>query len=160
MLVTTGTDGTVRVHALSINLRGKRIAGRRGNSSRNARPVSKGSGEEIASPDRIIGGADGEGAAHKASSTEYDRNRKLDEKSEAVARPPPETGMGIGVSIQFRACLGGACSDFGRVPNSDGGASAERVDDDLETSKEREGSPRDGGATKIVTSVTAFYHRA
>ncbi|CAM9928993.1 unnamed protein product, partial [Sphacelaria rigidula] len=68
--------------------------------------------------------------------------------------------MGIGVSIQFRACLGGACSDFGRVPNSDGGASAERVDDDLETSKEREGSPRDGGATKIVTSVTAFYHRA
>lgn len=167
VLVTTGADGTVRVHTLTVNLRGKRITGRNRNSRRKA-PQAEGSGAEVAgmgasttatTSDGVDGGGTKDGPSRDSSEDGGGTGERGKKSESASPRAPPKTGTGVRVTVEFRVCLGAACSDVVGASASNERASTGTVEDGLEESRGRESSSQ-GGMAKAVTSVTAFYHRA
>lgn len=150
VLVTAGVDGTARVHSLTVRLRGKRVAG--GRDSKNERPrgsegeTSHQAKESRAPPtpeniaDRSSGGAVGDQG--KGSSGE----KMLEGDRGGPSASRSRTAMGVGITAEFRVCLGSVCAEEVRAgPSGDRGA--ETLD----------GSAQETGA--IVTSMDAFYYR-
>lgn len=138
VLVTAGADGTVRVHTLTIYLRGKKIAGRSRSGPRRSnstRPTKGGADGELV---ESAGDTEGTSAAQGRSRRTPDRDGDgdgNDVRDEALSHPssPQETSMGVGVIAEFRICLGSACAGEGVAH---------------------------GGVEPVVTRVAAFFSRA
>lgn len=149
VLVTAGTDGTMRVHVLTVRLHGKRVAGRRDDKEKS-RGGRSGGGSSRRRKEPKSQTADGE-----ISGGDVDRTRKPSSGPEAgrtdldgPSASLPMTALGVGASAEFRVCLGSACVDGSR----DGQAA--RVE---ETGQSR---ALPGKAADVATSMDAFYHRA
>lgn len=162
VLVTAGADGTVRVHALTVRFRGKRVAGGgdgketyRGRAGRDSRRREK----SQTPPTTRVDGSNGKTKRSRNSKGVQDEDERDSHPDEPVVSPPV-TAMGVGITVEFRVCLGRACGNGSRDEQpasavSEGGAHVGPTDD---------GGPEVSaipprGAAATVTSMDAFYHR-
>ncbi len=181
VLVTAGADGTARVHSLAVHYRGKQVAGAgmRGDRARRD-SSSRGSAKRKEETLGGAGGSDGRGSGSSGSSSSSgsgsstaermpqkkapsagktsERDGSSGGKRRSVS-PPPATAMGVGIAVEFKTCLGSACSGF-----EDGsqiqGAEAAGVNASGGDADATSGSlPAHGGAA-TVTSMDAYYHRS
>ena len=86
---------------------------------------------------------DGSYGQRKASKAEVDGGGGGDKSR--LPPTPPATAMGVGISVDFKACLGSACDSSGDTKD-DIGVEAGSVPSQVETA--------------TVTSMDAFYHRS
>eukprot|EP00752_Nemacystus_decipiens_P016235 g14515.t2 len=205
VVATAGADGTVRVHALTVHYRGKRVAGAGAGGSRSRRkestgkrkegPVGGSSGErdggsrprnlqEEETPPRTAtqtgeaaveenrtgnsGGGGGSSSSSSSSSRRHDVNSGRTEASKTnevggssgggksrSPPTPPATAMGVGIAVEFKACLGSACDRSGDGSRLQGVEAAKNDVGDAGA-----GSVPRPGETATVTSMDSFYHRS
>lgn len=131
VVVSVGADGSVRVHALKVYLRGKRVAG---------------------------GARDGKEQGSRKAGTPSTSGRRF-ENQDGLSDLPPETAIGVAIASDFQVCLGPSCASrpLGeksdpeeRSPNKSGDEEDARIAADV--------LPSDEPAS--ITSVDVFYHRA
>ena len=175
MLVTAGADGTVRVHALTVRFRGKRVAGDRGGKGK--KPLGGGGAgsrrheqqqqqqQQRQQQEPSTAEDAPETSAGVPESDRNTRNKKgyntgnaRDGSRGGPLGSPPATAKGVEMTARFRVCLGSEC---GRGPQDERVVSAAANGD-------AGVGPDDEGATSLpagedvaaVTSMDAYYHRA
>lgn len=140
VVVSVGADGAVRVHALKVYLRGKRVAGgARDGKENGSRKAEKARTEE---------------------GTPSTSGRRLDNQ-DGLSDLPPETMIGVAIALDFQVCLGPSCASGPLGEKLPTAGSEERRPNksvDEEDARTVDGLPPDASA--LITSVDVFYHRA
>lgn len=151
VLLTTGTDGTLRVHALTVYLNGRKIIGRSSgggdSSGRKQRPVGTGGGSS---------GRSGLEASREEGYREGESDGGDGGVHSEVRRTPSGQALhGLEIVARPRLCLGLSCpSDSGdEAGEMSSGAQGVLTDD----GGRRTNWFRADGAT--VTSTAIFHHR-
>lgn len=175
VLVTAGADGTVRVHALTVRFRGKRVAGGRGGKGNKPLGGSGGVGgagsrrheqqqqqEQVPStaenaPDISVG--DPEDDRKTRSKKGFNTGDARGGSRDRSLGSPPMTARGVEMTARFRVCLGSEC---GRGPQDERTVNAAANGDagvgpDDEGAQSLPGGEEDMAA---VTSMDAYFHRA
>lgn len=149
LLLTTGTDGTVRVHALTVLINGRRVAGRV-HPSRRKQSKSKPDGDGTKKSNKSKKGSGDE----KQGVVESSRDEEGKEDG-VPGEVSGEHAQGMEVKAQFRLCLGSACpSTPAGGCEVDLGPGQAVADVELERRLTSADSPE-----KAITSTTAFFHR-
>ncbi|CAM9857609.1 unnamed protein product, partial [Laminaria digitata] len=170
VLVTAGADGTVRVHALTVRFRGKRVAGagsRRQEQQQQQQkqekqvPSTAEQAPEISAGDP---GSDRKSRNTKGSNAVHARDGSRD----GPHGSPPATARGVGMTAKFRVCLGLKCGRGAQDERTVSAAADEDEDagvgpDDKGDTGAAAQSLPDGEEEEelvAVTSMDAYYHRA
>lgn len=174
VLVTAGADGTVRVHALTVRFRGKRVAGGRGGKGNKPLGGSGGGGgagsrrheqqqqEQVPSttenaPDISAGDPEDDGKTR--SKKGYNTGDARGGSRDRPLGSPPATARGVEMTARFRVCLGSEC---GRGPQDERAVNA-AANGDASVGPNDEGAQiLPGGEEDMaaVTSMDAYFHRA
>lgn len=166
VLVTAGADGTARVHALAVYYRGRQVAGVgvRGGRSDHGSKRKKAEASDPSTSSR------GEARRRGKGSSEKKRDNGGGDGPHGSPPPPPATAMGVGVTVEFKTCLGSACrSPDGLSQLQSTGGDGETVSvgsgggggGDQETAVLMSGSlPPKGETATTITSMDAFFHRS
>ena len=170
VLITAGADGSLRVHALKVYLKGKRVAGgSRDGGKGSSRGVEKANAKGRSSKhsrkaSTTSDPAEGSSADERRTEAEVESSsgaRRRDSRDGSSLVPPPATAIGIGISSEFRVCLGPACGDglLGEETSIAGSGEHAQNDSAKEEDTKTPGSfPQ--AASASITSVDVFYHRA
>ncbi|CBJ26081.1 expressed unknown protein [Ectocarpus siliculosus] len=165
VLVTAGADGTARVHALAVYYRGRQVAGvgvRGGRSDPSGRRKKAEASDPSSSSTRGEAPRRGTGSSEKKGDHGGDRPH-------GSPPPPPATAMGVGVTVEFKTCLGSACRSPDGLSQLRGmGGDGETVSvgngggGDQETAGSVSGSlpPQGEEMATVITSMDAFFHRS
>ncbi|CAN0023064.1 unnamed protein product [Ectocarpus sp. 12 AP-2014] len=174
VLVTAGTDGTARVHALAVYYRGKQVAGvgvRGGRSDQSGRRKKAKASDPSGSSSPGEAPRRGKGSSEKKG----DHGGGGGDRSHGSPAPPPTTAMGVGVTVEFKTCLGSACrspdglsqlrsmgGDGETVSVGNGGGGGGGGGGDQETAGSMSGSlpPQGEETATVITSMDAFFHRS
>ncbi|CAN0120288.1 unnamed protein product, partial [Ectocarpus fasciculatus] len=169
VLVTAGADGTARVHALAVYYRGRQVAGVgvRGGRSDHSGKRRKTEASDPSSSSRGDTPRRGKGSSERKGENGGGGGG---DRPHGSPPPPPATAMGIGVTVEFKTCLGPACRSPDGLPqlrNTGGDGETVSVSNggggggDQETAGSMSGSlPPQGDTATIVTSMDAFFHRS
>lgn len=149
VLLTAGTDGTVRIYALTVYVHGRRIAGRSGTG---------GDASRIKQRDKKRGESSDAGDVEQAAQSQNNgRDEAVTLSSTAPRRKTPQIGTtpSIEIAADFRVCIGSACPGQSvaagdAYPSADGVS----IDNDARAPTASRSDER------RITSLTAFYHRA
>ncbi|CAB1121109.1 unnamed protein product [Ectocarpus sp. CCAP 1310/34] len=169
VLVTAGADGTARVHALAVYYRGRQVAGvgvRGGRSDHSGRRKKA----EASDPSSSTSRSEAPRRSRGSSENEGDHGGHGDgggDRLHGSPPPPPATAMGVGVTVEFKTCLGSACRGTdGLLQLRSMGGDGETVSvgnggGDQETAGSMSGSlPPQGETATVITSMDAFFHRS
>ncbi|CAM9990150.1 unnamed protein product [Scytosiphon promiscuus] len=188
VIVTAGADGTARVHSLAVHYRERQVAGSGRGRERRDGGGGGGSGKGKKTPLGGRGGDDSAGGdadagrrgstsrsrtgkeprGSKRSSAEETNGVEDDSPTMPSAPRPPSTVMGVGVAVEFKACLGPACRGLddstlletaeASDESATSGAPAVNGGEGTEEAAAEGSPPEEQAAT--VTSMDAFYHRS
>ncbi|CAM9517742.1 unnamed protein product [Ectocarpus sp. 4 AP-2014] len=173
VLVTAGADGTARVHALAVYYRGRQVAGvgvRGGRSDHSGRRKKAEASDPSSSSSQGEAPRRGKGPSEKKG--DHGGGGGRGDRSHGSSAPPPATAMGVGVTVEFKTCLGSACrspdglsqlrsvggdGEIVSVGNGGGGGGG-----DQETAGSMSGSwpPQGEETAAVITSMDAFFHRS
>lgn len=177
VLVTAGADGTVRVHALTVRFRGKRVAGDRGGKGKKPLGGSGGGGgagsrrheqQQQQQQKQQVPSTAEDAPETSAGDPESDRKTRFtkgyntgdarDGSRDGSLDSPPATAKGVEMTARFRVCLGSEC---GRGPQNERAVSA-AANGDAGVGPDDEGAQSlpAGKDVAAITSMDAYYHRA
>lgn len=155
---STGSRKEAPVGGKSDEDKGQGTSGSRPRKQREETPprAEAQTGEAAVEDDRSTGSGRDESPGRREATKTNERGRSSGGGDKSRVPPaPPATAMGVGVAVEFKACLGATCEGSGGASRLQ---STEAAEDDAGAGAG--GTGAGAGETATVTSMDAFYHRS